>query len=304
MKPKRPFWISVFVFCLTVPFASAAENDSSKWNSKQKWTIAGLSGAYLGGFTGLYHLWYADYNTGKFHFFNDNPEWAQMDKVGHMYSAYAETKYAGKLLEWSGFEATEAVWLGSAYSLLFQTTIEVFDGFSEGWGASTGDIAANFAGTGLYLGQEMLWKEQRIAMKFSFRTTPYAAMRPELLGYNAMESMVKDYNGQKYWLSANLASFLKEDSRMPKWLNVSVGYGIDGFISGRPGDLPDNFPNNPENFPRMRLFYLSPDIDLEKIEVKNRALKATLSILNNFKFPLPAVGFSQSGQFEFLLFGF
>src|ERR1700716_565760 len=37
---------------------------------------------------GLYYLWYKKFPKTRFHFFNDNAEWLQMDKVGHMTTAY------------------------------------------------------------------------------------------------------------------------------------------------------------------------------------------------------------------------
>ena len=37
-----------------------------------------------------------------------------------------------------------------------------------------GRYLANAAGTGLYVGQELLWKEQRIALKYSFHRTNIA----------------------------------------------------------------------------------------------------------------------------------
>jgi hypothetical protein len=52
------------------------------------------------------------------------------------------------------------------------TAVEVLDGFSSEWGASSGDIIAN--ASALLVSQELLWKEQRITPKFSFHTTQYA----------------------------------------------------------------------------------------------------------------------------------
>ncbi len=40
-----------------------------------------------GALFGLNQLWYADYPKSDFHFINDNSEWIQMDKVGHLYSS-------------------------------------------------------------------------------------------------------------------------------------------------------------------------------------------------------------------------
>jgi hypothetical protein len=50
---------------------------------------------------GLNQLWYADYARSDFHFINDNAEWLQMDKAGHIYSSYHLGDW-GEMLEWSG----------------------------------------------------------------------------------------------------------------------------------------------------------------------------------------------------------
>jgi hypothetical protein len=61
--------------------------------------------------------------------------------------------------------------------------------------------------------------------KFSFHTTQYQ-YRPNVLGSSLAEQMLKDYNGQTYWLSVNLHSFYK-GSKIPKWLNLAIGYGAN-----------------------------------------------------------------------------
>ena len=144
-------------------------------------------------------------------------------------------------------------------------------------------MAANVSGTALYVSQELLWKEQRIVPKFSFHTTPYASARPNVLGSSLPEQMLKDYNGQTYWLSANIYSFAKT-SKIPKWLNIAIGYGAEGMITGN-----DELVNTvflPES-KRFRQFYLSLDVDLTKIETKSHFVKTILTIFNTIKIPAP-----------------
>jgi hypothetical protein len=73
----------------------------------------------------------------------------------------------------------------------FLTAVEVMDGYSAEWGASSGDIIANAAGTALYVSQELIWQEQRITPKFSFHTTKYASFRPSVLGSSFSEQILK-----------------------------------------------------------------------------------------------------------------
>ncbi|MEZ4686689.1 MAG: hypothetical protein R3B47_11660 [Bacteroidia bacterium] len=37
--------------------------------------------------------WYHNSDLGPFHFFDDNSEWKQMDKVGHSLGGYTTTRY-------------------------------------------------------------------------------------------------------------------------------------------------------------------------------------------------------------------
>jgi hypothetical protein len=59
--------------------------------------------------------------------------------------------------------------------------------------------------------------ERAITPKFSFHLTDYASKRPDVLGSNLPERIIKDYNGQTYWLSVNLHSFFKQ-SKIPNGL--------------------------------------------------------------------------------------
>ena len=182
---------------------------------------------------------------------------------------------------------------GSTLGFAFLTAVEVLDGFSSEWGFSWGDMAANAAGTGLYVGQELLWKEQRMTLKYSFHQTKYATQRPDKLGEGFLEEVLKDYNGQTYWLSVNVHSFFK-DSKVPKWLNVAFGYGADGMLTGI---------NEPESSlfitqNRTRQYYLSLDIDLTRIKTNSRVLKSLLSVFNLVKVPFPTLELNDKNGFK------
>ena len=237
---------------------------------------------------GLNQLWYADYPRSNFHFINDNDEWLQMDKVGHMYSAYHLGRFGAEMMNWSGANQKNQLVYGATLGFAFLTAVEVLDGFSSEWGASSGDIIANATGTALYVSQELLWREQRITPKFSFHTTHYANLRPESLGSSLNEQLLKDYNGQTYWLSVNLHSFAKE-TKIPKWLNVAFGYGADGMLTG---NLQNDNVNSIQNPERFRQFYLSLDVNLAKIDTKSHFLKTIFSIFNTIKIPAPTLEYS------------
>ncbi|MFD0835728.1 DUF2279 domain-containing protein [Mariniflexile aquimaris] len=239
---------------------------------------------------GLNQLWYADYERSKFHTLDDTNEWLQMDKMGHVFTSYQLGKHGAQLLHWSGVSEKNQLLYGATLGFSFLTTVEVLDGFSKEWGFSWGDILANATGTGLYIGQELLWQEQRIAIKFSFHQTKYALQNPEKLGDGLLEEILKNYNGQTYWLSANLDAFFKEKN-IPKWLNVAVGYGADGMLTG--AKVVDN--QLLTNYERQRQFYLSLDVNLTNIKTNSKVLKSLFDIFNMIKVPLPTLEFNKNG---------
>ncbi|MCB0733439.1 MAG: DUF2279 domain-containing protein [Flavobacteriales bacterium] len=297
-------WITILF--IGGSFPTSAQSDSISYSRRKTWVLTGNAVAYASAMTGLYSLWYKDYPLTRFHWYNDNHEFFQMDKVGHAYSCYYEGVVGIDQMKWAGFGDKTAKILGGSYGFLIQTGVEVFDGFSEKWGASSGDMLANVAGAGLVVGQALAWDEQRFWLKLSYQPTHYPAIRPELLGSNQIERLFKDYNGQTYWLSGNVASFLKDDSRFPKWLNLAVGYGIDGFVSADDNFfLRDNVLYDYTHIRQQRQWYFSPDIDLTRIPVKRKAWKISLRLLNCLKFPLPGLAYNGANrqlQFHWLQF--
>ncbi|HLF52727.1 DUF2279 domain-containing protein [Flavobacterium sp.] len=296
---KRLFLV---LFLLTVLNAAFAQNSlenflkpSDTLNMQRRNAVL-ISETVLatGTLVGLNQLWYADYPKSDFHFINDNADWNQMDKLGHVFSSYHLGSIGKDALQWSGESRKNQLIYGATLGFVFLSAVEVFDGYSSEWGASMGDVIANASGTALFVSQELLWNEQRIVPKFSFHTTRYASLRPEVLGSSLNEQILKDYNGQTYWLSANMASFFKA-SKIPKWLNVAVGYGAEGMINGH-----EESANNPSipNPKRFRQYYLSLDVDLTRIETKSHLLKTVFSIFNNVKLPAPTVEFTQYNQLK------
>ncbi len=148
----------------------------------------------------------------------------------------------------------------------------------------------------------MAWDEQRIQFKFSFHKKFYNdpslnKRSTEIFGKSEPERFLKDYNGQTYWLSANVKSFFPK-SRVPAWLSVAVGTGAEGMFGARDNIGKDKLGNITFARPdiqRYRQWFLAPDIDLTKIKTKKRGVKMALNILNIFKFPLPSLEYSKNG---------
>lgn len=245
--------------------------------------------ASLGAVTliGLNTLWYSEHKQSKFHTIDDSSEWFQLDKMGHAYSGYQLGRLGAASLKWSGADKKQQLLYGGTLGFSFLTAVELMDGFSQEWGFSWSDFTANTVGAGLYIGQELLWDEQRIALKYSFHQTEYANLNPNKLGRGLTEEFLKDYNGQTYWLSVNLHSFFK-DSTLPKWLNVAFGYGAQGMLSGtHTVQLEHGFHQN-----RYAEYYFSLDLDLTKIESKSAFIRTLLSAFNSIKIPFPTLEMS------------
>ncbi len=287
-------------------------------------TTTGLAVGYTGVSIALARAWYADYDQGRFHFFNDWYGWRQMDKMGHLMTNYFESKWVGQLYHWTGVPRRQAAWIGFAGGTLFQTTVEIMDGFSEAWGFSWGDVAFNTIGGTTYLGQELLWEEQRILFKLSVHhpnystasimaqnstaTTSLDERAAALYGNSFAELFFKEYNGQTIWMSTNIASFLPEKPKwLPAWLNVAVGYGIENVFGAERNvwynDRLEVF-EAPEHIQRHSQVFLSLDVDFERIPTKSKALKSLFAVLNVFKVPFPTLEFNTLGQTRFRPFYF
>ena len=278
--------------------AQSADSLSQTVNKKR---LKGLAIAGAAGYStlliGLNQVWYKDFERQSFHFFNDNAQWKQVDKVGHFYSTFHLSYASSRSLQWAGMKPEKADLWGSAIGVLVMMPIEIMDGLSSGYGASTGDIIANLAGSGFFLGQQLLWKEVRIQPKFSFSRSQYAPLRPGTLGSTFTEEVIKDYNGQTYWLSFDLHAFLPEGNKFPGWLNVAAGYGAEGMIYA------DDASNENEGFEPFRQYYFALDLDLNHFKGKSRLVNSLLFLANMIKIPAPTMEYSRgSWKFHFFYF--
>ena len=278
---------------------------SSTQNKKRIWFVgsANIIG-YSGVMIALSSAWYSQYKQTNFHTFNDFPEWKQVDKVGHLYSAYIESRASMEMWRWTGIDRKKRIWLGGMSGAFYQTVIEVLDGFSTGWGWSWSDFSANILGSTALVAQELAWNDQRIKLKFSFHRKNYNDPQlnqrsDKLFGTSSAERLLKDYNGQTYWASMNLKPFFK-NSNIPAWLSVSVGYGAEDLFGGTGNigkDANGNIVFNRPDIKRYRQWFLSPDIDLTKIKTNKKGVKFLLTVLSAFKFPTPSLEFS-NGKFK------
>jgi uncharacterized protein YfiM (DUF2279 family) len=300
---------------LDIPFFQPAES----FHEKRVWGI-GITGvvAYTGTILALDKVWYSEYPRSSFHLFDDRNEWLDMDKAGHVLTAYTETKWAYEAFRWGGISNRSSAWLGIGTGTLLQASLEVLDGFSDNWGFSLPDMAANTAGCLLFGVQQAAWREQRIVLKVSNSPKKYdnvslypqngigpasslKARAEKLYGKTYPQTFFKDYNALIFWVSANPSSFMPSDWKFPKWLNLAVGYSGENVY----GAFKNNWVENGqtysagEAFPRYKQYYLSLDIDLSRIKTKSKILRTVFRTFNFIKIPSPAVEINSLGKMKF-----
>lgn len=286
----------VLLFCGLVFSSTAQRNAPAYPDTLHKKRLLGVTAGAtvitLGTLYGLNEFWYKDYPRSRLHTFDDRKEWLGMDKLGHGFTAYYCGVIGYNSLRWSGLKEKKAVWLGGTWGLAYLTAVELLDGHSAQWGFSWADMAANTSGSLLFIGQQLLWKEQRITPKFSAHATEHAALRPNVLGKGTIQELLKNYNGQTYWLSVNIKSFLAEQSKFPKWLAVSVGYSGTGMLGGHFNPTINSDGNPLPTFTRERQLFLSLDLDLHRIHTRSKFLNGMLKAASYIKFPLPTIEFN------------
>lgn len=233
-------------------------------------------------YTGLSASWYTEPRV-PLHWFNDLPEWQQLDKAGHFWGAFHESQATIDLLRWAGLSERKALWYGSFAGVALQSPIEYFDGRDPTYGASAGDLAANLFGSLGVLGQHVAWGEVRVTPKVSFRLTSYARQRPAVLGATVAERLLKDYNGQTYWLCTDVGAFLKPEHRWPRWLQLALGYGGQEMVYNDEGT------SAAAGLRPYRQYFLSLDVDLRRIPTRHPWLRRVFYVVSIVHLPAPAL---------------
>jgi uncharacterized protein YfiM (DUF2279 family) len=289
MKFFSLFIIYFFLVQISVCQPSFFQKSDSVNCRRVAFSASSIGTSWMIGTIRFSKVWYADYPKSKFHAYNDFSNWLQMDKLGHFYTANKLSSVTSDVFKWSGLNKKKAILLGAGIGLGLQTTLEVLDGSSAEWGFSWSDMTANFLGVISFAAQELLWNEEKFIFKFSYHPTSYASMRPNVLGSNFSQSLLKDYNGQTYWMSFSPSSLMKS-SKIPDWLCFSVGYSVNQKLVGDQEVYFDNSTNI--TYHSKREWLLSLDIDFSRLPIKRNWLKALCKQLNYIKIPFPALIYS------------
>lgn len=265
-------------------------------NKKRLWylVLGILLLSYLVLFTGLWRLWYDSNQFVGFHWFDDSLEWLQQDKIGHFYTAFHIAVFVIKIAEAFGLKVKYCYMFGATTGFLFQTPIELLDGFQQAWGASIYDIMANALGA-LSAIAFIHFKQPMLGfLKFSFMPSFWSAFRPDLLGNSFFTSMMKDYNGQTYWAIFDIST-ISGLKWWPNWLNLAVGHSAEGLIGGHDNIFEVNGKQSDfSRFTRSRQIVFSLDINV-LYKGKNKFLNVLLYPFNIVKLPLPALEINLHG---------
>src|SRR5688572_11624415 len=130
-------WIFLFIFLPTIAFCET--EDSTQAVNKKRLRTLTIGGTVAYGVTlaGLSHLWYSDSESQSFQFFNDNAEWKQVDKFGHFFSSFYISYGTSRALQWCNMPAKKSDLIGSLVGFGIMVPIEIMDGFSDSYGASS-----------------------------------------------------------------------------------------------------------------------------------------------------------------------
>lgn len=242
--------------------------------------------------------WYQLDTSVPFHWFDDSKGWLLIDKFGHSFTAFVECSLLYKVWNWTGLSKNKCLIISTTMAFISQSSYEIFDGFSAGYGASFSDIFANLFGVLLYSVQILLFNKLLIESKFSFHTTVYAHLRPTFFGENILQQFLKDYNGQTYWFTFDINQLLNRRI-LPPWLFISVGYAAEGLLGGDDNIWisKDGMVHDYSNIQRTSRILFT--IDFNWSLIKNPTLNSIGQFFNYAKFPTPTLEINLDKGFIF-----
>jgi hypothetical protein len=233
--------------------------------------IVVVGGVYLAGVTAI-HLYQQDAwwrgRRGPFHVEEDLVYAKNIDKVGHFYGAQVFTFTLGKSLEWANVPESDALIYGAVGSTLFQTYIEIEDGFALDWGFDRVDFLADLLGAWYPVAQHEIPVLRNFDVKMSYwpKTPAGAGAFP-----GQRKTVFDDYEGQTFWFCARMGQMIDP---WPRWLNISVGVAVRDNLT------PD----------RYVAVFLAPDLDMKSIIPRSTPFLRTIGeALDFIHMPLPAI---------------
>ena len=251
----------------------------------------GLGGVNAGLFVWEKSRWWSDARV-PFHFY-DHLGYAQnLDKLGHFFATDVQALFAARLLEWAGVRPARAAGWGAGLALLFQTHVEIHDGFSPRWGFDRYDAAANLLGAAWFYAHERVALLEPFSIRWSY--FPSAAWRANLRERRANHTtFADDYSGHSYWLSAHLGDFLPEPWQRywPRFLDLSLGVSLNEWQEAQPNG-------------GYRSYYLGLDLSARRLLPRRTWLGRTLGgLFDRLHLPGPALRLYPRPTFHLFYYG-
>ena len=220
--------------------------------------------------------WWKD-NRAPFHFQEDLVYGLSVDKIGHFYGGYLLGFVMEKSFEWANVPEENALWIGAGGALLFQSYVEIEDGFSK-WGFDRVDWLSDLGGAAWNPLRHYVPYLKNFDLKFSYHPSSLLGEKGGIGFKGQKHLMIDDYEGQTLWLGFKIKNLLpgSVEEYWPSFLGIAAGYGAREIA----GDNPH------------RVYFIAPDLDMTKIIPDNtKFLKSLGEALNFVHLPLPAIKF-------------
>ena len=271
--------ILVFVFNISFP----QDRDSSRVNPYRLGFVLGMGvGVLTVAHLQQYNSWWKGELT-SFHFRDDFNHVLNADKFGHAYFSFLLSDLLGRSLRWAGVGENSALIWGGIGSLLFQTYVEVEDGFRPTLGFSISDWVSNVVGAFLPYARSKFEFLKVVNFKMSMFPS-------EKFKSGAHRFIVDDYESLYFWLSFDISRILNlkfSKFWVIDFFDIAVGYSvkqIDWRGNGK------------------REIFLSIDYDLTKIPLKVWLLRQIFHLLNYYHLPSPSLRISPNFRFYVIKF--
>ncbi len=218
------------------------------------------------------NAWWSD-QRGPFHYQEALIYARNLDKLGHVYAGYLASFIFYRMINWTGYSESRALWYGATLGLLFQTYVEIQDGFSTRWGFERYDVIGDFAGAALFVARYYVRPLQYFQMKFGYYPSDRLINRGFGDNRTAVESWIDDYEGHTYWIAFRAGNLANDFLNAPRWLrlvNIAAGWSL--------GD-----------YREYTEFYLALDLNFEELPGSNWFLRRLWEGLDLIKFPSPGI---------------
>ncbi len=257
--------------------------------------LSATGGVYLGVMIGL-HLYQANTfwsQRSPLLTVREDGNYARgVDKIGHVFGATLMSYYSTEVLQGSGVCVESAHIWGTLMGLMYQTYVEIEDGYGKNWGFSPSDMYMNIAGASFFLLQYYVPSLQNVTEKWIYTPATWIQEQARKNG----ETFIDDYSSSTFFFSFKMHNIFPENiaRSWPRWLNLAVGYAARGL-------------DTPQEDTKL---ILALDYDLpELLPDFRQSIGGWLGdfcnwmgqSLNYVKFPSPAIEIGEHGHTRFNL---